>query len=93
MCRPYKSPPERRLTTQNPTSAAISHHQTPSNPPNSGQTAVRRELARSAETVGISHVTPHHLRHTYATALVNPGVSLQALMALLGHVSADMSLR
>ena len=36
MCRPYKSPPERRLTTQNPTSAAIPHHQTPANPPNSG---------------------------------------------------------
>jgi hypothetical protein len=33
------------------------------------------------------------LRHTYATALVNAGVSLQALMALLGHVSAEMSLR
>jgi hypothetical protein len=32
-------------------------------------------------------------RHTYATALVNAGVSLQALMALLGHVSAQMSLR
>jgi integrase len=30
---------------------------------------------------------------TYATALVNAGVSLQALMALLGHVSATMSLR
>jgi hypothetical protein len=33
------------------------------------------------------------LRHTYATALINAGVSLQALMALLGHVSAEMSLR
>ena len=33
------------------------------------------------------------LRHTYATALVNAGCSLQALMALLGHVSAEMSLR
>jgi hypothetical protein len=31
--------------------------------------------------------------HTYATALVNAGCSLQALMALLGHASADMSLR
>jgi hypothetical protein len=30
---------------------------------------------------------------TYATALANAGVSLQALMALLGHVSAAMSLR
>lgn len=36
---------------------------------------------------------PHQLRHTYATALVNAGVSLQALMALLGHSSAEMSLR
>jgi site-specific recombinase XerD len=57
------------------------------------QTAVRNELARSAETAGIGHVTPHQLRHTYATAMVNAGVSLQALMALLGHVSAQMSLR
>ena len=57
------------------------------------QTAVRTELARSANTAGIGHVTPHQLRHTYATALVNAGVSLQALMALLGHVSAEMSLR
>src|SRR5205823_3497049 len=42
---------------------------------------------------GIGAATPHQLRHTYATALVNSGVSLQALMALLGHVSAEMSLR
>jgi integrase len=57
------------------------------------QTAVRKELARSTTAAGIGHVTPHQLRHTYATALVNAGVSLQALMALLGHVSAEMSLR
>ncbi len=57
------------------------------------QSGVREELARSAVTAGIGHVTPHQLRHTYATALVNAGVSLQALMALLGHVSAEMSLR
>lgn len=57
------------------------------------QNAVRAELARSAQVARINHVTPHQLRHTYATALVNAGVSLQALMALLGHVSAEMSLR
>jgi site-specific recombinase XerD len=39
------------------------------------------------------HVTPHQLRHTYGTALINGGMSLQALMALLGHVSAEMTLR
>ena len=57
------------------------------------QNAVRAELARSAQTAGIGHVHPHQLRHTFATALVNAGVSLQALMALLGHVSSQMSLR
>ncbi|HEY1442112.1 MAG TPA: tyrosine-type recombinase/integrase [Mycobacterium sp.] len=57
------------------------------------QTAVRAELNRAADTAGLGHITPHQLRHTYATALINAGVSLQALMALLGHVSSQMSLR
>ena len=57
------------------------------------QSAVRAELDRAAGTAGLEHITPHQLRHTYATALVNAGVSLQALMALLGHMSAEMSLR
>ncbi|HEX5349638.1 MAG TPA: tyrosine-type recombinase/integrase [Pseudonocardiaceae bacterium] len=57
------------------------------------QRAVRDELDRAAQTTGLGHITPHQLRHTYATALVNAGVSLQALMALLGHMSAQMSLR
>jgi integrase len=54
---------------------------------------LRDELHRAARQAGLEPVTPHQLRHTYATALVNAGVSLQALMALLGHVSAEMSLR
>ena len=33
------------------------------------------------------------LRHTYATELANAGMSLQALMALLGHVTPEMTLR
>jgi integrase len=57
------------------------------------QQALRAELNRAADAAGLGPVTPHQLRHTYATALVNAGVSLQALMALLGHVSAEMSLR
>lgn len=54
---------------------------------------LRAELSRAATEAGVGHVTPHQLRHTYATALVNAGVSLQSLMVLLGHVSAEMSLR
>ncbi len=58
-----------------------------------GQQALRRELDRAAEEAGLGHVTSHQLRHTFATAMVNAGVSLQSVMALLGHVSAEMSLR
>jgi integrase len=54
---------------------------------------LRDVLNRVTTDAGLPHITPHQLRHTYATALVNAGVSLQSLMALLGHVSAEMSLR
>jgi site-specific recombinase XerD len=54
---------------------------------------LRAELHRAGAEAGLDGVVPHQLRHTYATALVNAGCSLQALMALLGHVSAEMSLR
>jgi integrase len=54
---------------------------------------LRKELDEAAAEAGLGHAVPHQLRHTYATALVNAGVSLQTLMVLLGHVSAAMSLR
>ena len=38
-------------------------------------------------------VVSHQLRHAYATSLVNAGMSLQALMALLGHRSPEMTIR
>jgi Phage integrase family len=52
-----------------------------------------RRFGSAADAAGLGKITPHQLRHTYATALVNAGVSLQALMAILGHTSAEMSLR
>lgn len=39
------------------------------------------------------HVTLHQLRHTFGTSLVNAGMNLPALMALLGHVTPEMRLR
>lgn len=54
---------------------------------------LRDILTRVAADAGLPHTTPHQLRHTYATTLINAGVSLQSLMKLLGHVSAEMSLR
>jgi len=57
-------------------------------------------LAKAVRSAGLSGpdgiplgVTPHQLRHTFATSLANAGMSLQALMALLGHSSPDMTLR
>jgi integrase len=61
---------------------------------------LRRGLDDAAVAAGLRgrdgqplHPTPHQLRHTYATSLINAGMSLQALMALLGHVSTEMTLR
>ena len=65
-----------------------------------GATRIRRGLTTAVAATGLHgpagaplHVTPHQLRHTYATSLVNAGMSLQALMALLGHVTPEMTLR
>lgn len=55
--------------------------------------ALRGALREAAGRVGISaKIVPHQLRHTYATSLLRAGVSLPALMKLLGHRSANMTL-
>ena len=61
---------------------------------------LRQALKRAVVAAGLHgpdgaplRVTPHQLRHTYGTALVNGGISLPALMALLGHVTPEMTLR
>ncbi len=38
------------------------------------------------------HVHPHQLRHTLATGMINRGMSLEAVAALLGHRSMRMTL-
>ncbi len=40
-----------------------------------------------------AHLTLHQLRHTFGTSLINAGMSLPALMSLMGHVSPEMTLR
>ena len=58
-----------------------------------GAGRIRRALDLAAVAAGLGHVHPHQLRHTYATSLVNGGMSLEALMAVLGHVTPEMTLR
>ncbi len=61
-----------------------------------GYTRLRNGLLAAADAAGLRapdggvlRVTPHQLRHTWATELANAGMSLQALMALLGHYAGD----
>ena len=39
------------------------------------------------------HYSPHCLRHTFATHLLNAGVSLEILKELMGHHSIQLTLR
>jgi len=42
---------------------------------------------------GLPHIHPHQLRHTLATQAINRGMSLEAIAAIPGHRSLDMTLR
>lgn len=46
---------------------------------------IQRAVQRFAKTAGIKNVTPHTLRHSFAKALIDAGVSLEKVATLLGH--------
>ncbi len=55
---------------------------------------LRRTLAEVARCAGCSSpVTPHRLRHSFASEMLRLGVSLPGLMQLLGHKDIHMTLR
>lgn len=54
---------------------------------------IQREIGLLAKSAGIKkNISPHSLRHTFATLLLNNGAQLAAVQALLGHESADTTL-
>lgn len=58
-------------------------HHAPLTPP-----AMRSRLAKAARAAGLkTHVTPHMLRHTAATQLIEAGVDIRYIQRLLGHAS------
>jgi len=65
-----------------------------------GTTRIQRGLRDAVIAAGLTgpdgqplRVVAHQLRHTWATELANHGMSIQALMTLLGHSSPEMTIR
>lgn len=52
--------------------------------------SVRHMINRYAEKAGITqHITPHMFRHTFATGLLDNGVDIRYIQAMLGHSSIN----
>ena len=53
------------------------------------QRSLQRIMTRYGRDAGLENLTPHMLRHTFAKNLVDQGIGLEKVAALLGHKSLN----
>jgi integrase len=84
-------------------SSLTTHHQgkgpnewlfpTPAGTPHDDRNLLRREIEPACKRLEIPRFSWHALRHTFSTYSGNNGMAMPVLQSLLGHTSAEMTIR